>query len=142
MSIRRRVTRPNIFCQDSRAVKGVTLKMSCDMLRGFESHFWYFGGVAQMVERALCMREAAGSMPAISTTFTSYSKFIKSKQGCEHRYYCGFNSHSIIQHTRCEKIKLFIIYFYYLRISKYLNIRFNANFNPLLLISEHLTYLR
>ena len=70
----------------------------------------FYGGVAQMVERALCMREAAGSMPAISTTFTSYSKFIKSKQGCEHRYYCGFNSHSIIQHTRCEKIKLFIIY--------------------------------
>ena len=36
------------------------------------------GGVAQMVERALCMREAAGSIPAISTIFTSYSKFIKS----------------------------------------------------------------
>ena len=60
---------------DSRAVKGVTLKMLCVMLRGFESHSWYFGTVAQMVERVLCMHEAAGSIPAISTYFTSYSNY-------------------------------------------------------------------
>ena len=35
---------------------------------------WYsnkYGGLAQMVERALCMREVAGSMPASSITFFS-----------------------------------------------------------------------
>ena len=29
--------------------------------------FLYHGGLAQMVERALCMREVVGSMPASST---------------------------------------------------------------------------
>ena len=35
-------------------------------LRGANLHV-YHGGVAQMVERSLCMREVVGSMPATST---------------------------------------------------------------------------
>ena len=34
-----------------------------------EKAFWSIGGLAQMVERPLCMREAPGSMPGFSTYF-------------------------------------------------------------------------
>ena len=35
------------------------------------AHFLYDGGLAQMVERALCMREAAGSMRKIKQKIIS-----------------------------------------------------------------------
>lgn len=41
---------------------------------GFDPHrnLSILGGVAQMVERSLCMREVAGSMPAISTFYFKF----------------------------------------------------------------------
>ena len=39
----------------------------CTQMSLLALHFLYHGGLAQMVERALCMREVVGSMPESST---------------------------------------------------------------------------
>ena len=57
----------DIFCTVSRAVKGVTLKMLCVMLRGFESHTVH-GRLAQLVEHYTCNVKATGSNP-VATFF-------------------------------------------------------------------------
>ena len=43
------------------------------------SLFLYVGGVAQMVERLLCMQKAQGSIPCSSTFFSFSFFFIKKK---------------------------------------------------------------